>query len=794
VNFRAKTIIGIAAIEIILLVILVVSAMTFLGSSNERQLLQRANATATMFSHAVTDAVLSTDLATLDDLVHEIMQIEDVVYVKIVGFDKVLASGGDQSLIAVSKKLDESLDAEDDIFDTVVDIKVNNQTYGYIELGFTTRAISSMITQARRSIIGIASLEVLLVALFSYVLGTYLTRSLVRLRDAAQTVKQKGPGYQIKIRQKDELGEVIGAFDSMSKSLADNYHELQIAREEAEHANEAKSRFIASMSHEIRTPMNGVLGLLAALDQTPLSEAQKKLVNTAAESGNLMLSLINNILDFSRMEANSLVIEREAFGLRLAATRVLNSLQPVAEQSGIKLTLDMHDIPEFVLGDQNRFTQILLNLVGNAIKFTPQGSVEITLQATTLEPNRINLIAQIRDTGIGIKEEDLPHLFDEFTMVDHSFTRNREGSGLGLAICKRLINLMDGTISVKSIEQIGSCFTFTLPLEVTTQVEFNKKNAAPSALNPRCKNCRVLVAEDNTANQLVIQNLFRPITPHIDIVGNGREAVDKVSANDYDIIFMDISMPEMDGLNACKIIRKMANPAKSSLPIIAFTAHALTGDKEKFLSAGMNDYLAKPVSLTKLIETLNNYILNNHILNNYIAGETPANPDENAPDKPRVIPATSTPIAAASTQNSPDVFLLSDELSDEQILDEQTLRQIIKDTGPDVLSMLIDHYVQETRTHQAILIQAKEKQQPDQIQFESHKMISSALALGNKALSELAQAIEIACINQDFKQAYTLVETLDELADRSLEALLAKKEQITQKEQNATKERGLSDR
>lgn len=757
-KFRAKTIIGIALIEVVLLVVLVVSALRYLDESNRRQLTQKAHATATMFARAVTDAVISTDLATLDDMVNEIMLLEDVVYAKVVRRNQLLASGGDLSLSETSAIAQEPLNHE--IINTIVNIEIDNIRYGYIELGFTTTAIHSMLTQARRAIVGIASLEVLLVAMFSFFLGTYLTRNLVRLRDAAKTVKTKGPGFQINLQQNDELGQVASAFDSMSKSLQESYQQLHQAREEAEHANQAKSRFLASMSHEIRTPMNGVLGLLTALKQTKLSEEQQVLVNTARESGNLMLALINNILDFSRMEANNLEIEREAFDLKQATSTVINSLRPIADQSGIALVTHIDAIPPYVVGDRNRYKQILLNLVGNAIKFTKRGSVTIDARTQQLEGNHVILQCKITDTGIGIKKEDQPYLFDEFTMADHSFTRAHGGSGLGLAICKRLLDMMDGEISFESVEGLGSCFTFTLPLETCSESEFNSSHQQPMMLSPCSKEARVLVAEDNKANQMVVRNLFRSITPHTDIVTNGLEALNKVKEQDYDIVFMDVSMPVMDGLTACAAIRDLPDPNKASLPIIAFTAHALTGDKEKFLKSGMTDYLAKPVSLAKLIDVLNRYIPCE--LNSEALLSLPHEAEEESSES--LAPSSMAAKHTIETgQRSP------------QLLDESTLQQIIKDTNAGLLPLLIDHYVEETRTHQANIRSATDEKALDALKFEVHKLISSSLALGNTALSALARTIEIECRNEQAEQAYALARELDELVNDSLQALIERK-------------------
>lgn len=760
-TLRTKTILGIAFIEIVVLAVLVVSAMNFMSTSNERQLIQRASSSATMFAHAAKDAVLSTDLATLDDLVNEFMTLEDVAYVRILRDDKELACAGDKALLERAMQSDESLGSVDDgIFDSRTPIEVNGTPYAYVDIGFETAPISMMLKDAKKAIVGIASVEVILVAFFSFILGTYLTRGLSRLTSAVHTVRERGPGYQIQHHTKDELGEATRAFDEMSAKLEHNYQDLMSAREGAEQACNAKSRFLASMSHEIRTPMNGVLGILNILEETNLSKEQQKLVSTATESGHFLLSVINDILDFTRMESNTLILEHKTFDFRRCVESVVDSFTPTAENQNLILHCYIEgDVPSKVCGDENRIKQILLNIIGNAMKFTHEGSITVKVSAERREENKVQIYCQVQDTGIGINDQALRYLFDEFTMVDQTYSRTKEGSGLGLAICRRLCNLMDGEVTVKSKPDVGSTFTFDITLEMSD--ELISSPATPPRQDLINQNVSVLVAEDNRANQLVIREMFKRIGVDIDIAENGLEAVEMSSQYRYDIIFMDISMPRMDGMQACQKIRQMEQNQDNQTPIIALTAHSLAGDKEKFLESGMDDYLSKPIRLSQLVEKINLFLTEE---------DDTASVQKSEP--PRLKEQHDAHITKVTPQNNDNKDTLGLELVDEMII-----KQVIEDTSAEVLPILIDHYIEESETRLTKIYQAMDAADKEMLEFESHTLGSSALALGNRTLSNLARKIEHLCLDGQHEQAFTYKGELEQIAVASIEAIKERKQQ-----------------
>ncbi|WFB46571.1 response regulator [Vibrio coralliilyticus] len=752
-SFRMKTILGIAFIEVVMLVALTFSAMSFLSESNEKQLIQRAHSAASMFAHAAKDTMIATDIATLDDLVQEFMTIEDIAYIRVMRGDKELSSDGNEALLQRTMLIDYNLDSVvDGVFDTQVQVTNGGASYGTIDIGFEVSAINSMLTSAQKAIIGIASIEVILVAIFSFFLGTYLTKSLVKLIEAANTVSEQGPGFQLNDQSKDELGDVARAFDDMSVKLEKSYHDLKSARFEAEQANESKSRFLASMSHEIRTPMNGVLGILNILEESKLSREQKKLVNTATESGQFLLSIINDILDFTRMESNTLRLEHKPFNFRQCVENVVETFQPSAKVRSLDLNCILDgSVPANVQGDENRVKQILHNLIGNAMKFTKEGSVTIQVHADIHEGNQVKIVCKVIDTGVGINRSAMDYLFDEFTMVDQTYSRSQEGSGLGLAICKRLCELMDGYIEAESTPSIGSTFSFSIKLELADQL-ISSTHQSQNNTELLVSDASILVAEDNKANQLVIREMFKRMGLSMDIAENGRRAIEMVEQYHYDLIFMDISMPEMDGMETCRAIRSMTDEKTCQIPIIALTAHSLSGDKEQFLDAGMNDYLSKPIRLSQLIEKINLFLSDDAI---------------NSAEKSDNLESESQTLTQAVINHS----MNQDVQVDLELVDEEVLEQMIEDTSADVLPMLIDHYIEESNERLRKIYQAMQDRDKETLEFESHTLGSSSLALGNRVLSNLARKIECMCLENHEQQAFELSEELKELAEKSLAAL-----------------------
>ncbi|MGR5065029.1 ATP-binding protein [Photobacterium sp. DNB22_13_2] len=742
-TLRTKTIIGIALIEALVLALLIITGLQWLKTSNNSRLETGSQQLVSVFASATRDAVLATDLAYLDSFAESITTEHNLAYIRITDRNGLELTRHGAYQDVTTNHLPS--DVVDGVYDVYSDIKVADQYYGKVEMGVRVSDFQALMSQATHMSLLIAILEMTLVAIFSFALGTYLLRRLDTLKKGVERIGKMGPGAQIAVTGKDEVTRVSKAFNEMSLSLASaqedlaKKHEQQVVLTEkvtelaqvAEHArdviiitdakgkitwvnpaferltgyqhvevvgkkpgellqgdntdpatvmymsnrlaeklpvksevlnysksgqeywvemditpvlnergdvirfiaverditerrrvnkqleealvqatkaNSAKSEFLANMSHEIRTPMNAIMGLSEILlDKVNIPE-QREQLNIINQSADNLVTIINDILDYSKIEAGKLTLIEASFDLREVLDQAVELSAYQAKKKGLPVILDVAaNMNTQVKGDKGRLNQVLLNLLGNAVKFTHKGHIRLSVSEENIE-DVPRYRFSVEDTGMGIPANRLPFIMEKFEQVDNSATREFEGTGLGLAICKHLVAMFGGQLVVESEEGVGSCFSFTIHLE--PQSIQREQSATPScsgavvdeSVLPKLT---VLVAEDSQVNRMLVEAMLANSQLELIFAKDGVEAVELYQQHHPDLVITDISMPCKDGYAVTAEVRALQQSGLFPwCPVIALSAHAMVEDKENSQQRGLDDYLTKPVKKVELVNMI----------------------------------------------------------------------------------------------------------------------------------------------------------------------------------------------
>uniref|UniRef100_A0A7C2BBG0 Sensory/regulatory protein RpfC n=1 Tax=Pseudomonas graminis TaxID=158627 RepID=A0A7C2BBG0_9PSED len=495
------------------------------------------------------------------------------------------------------------------------DISVPVEGYlGRVLVGMSSDAFN----QREQEILLKAGVLAMFALLFTYMLARRLSLSLSQpisaMSAAVKAIQQGDYSVPLPVADDAELGDLARHINNLALGLEKASREQKQAmdelirtREEAERANNAKSEFLAMMSHELRTPMNGVLGMLQLMETTKMTDEQAEYAALAMESTEHLLRVINDILDFSRFERDALELESIPFNLADLISTSVQAFAHNAQQRGLALELDLPPSMEAlqVKGDPTRIRQILVNLIGNALKFTEFGSVRVEAGFTLADPHHIRFTCAVRDSGIGISPDLLESMFDAFQQADNSISRRYGGTGLGLPIARNLAERMGGSLQAQSSEGLGSVFQLQIPLQRVQQAVIKPESGAVDEL-PQSRDACVLLVEDNPVNRTVVEAMLRSLGLQVSVAADGLEAVNMARRESFAVILMDCRLPVMDGYEATRQIRLL--PGLATVPIIALTANAQHGDREICLQAGMNDYLAKPFKRTDLQQVLQRWL------------------------------------------------------------------------------------------------------------------------------------------------------------------------------------------
>ena len=636
-GIRLKLVVSITSLFLVAVAAFAIATPRRVELQAMRALQAQGSSIVRMTAYSVRDALARSDSSAVSAMLQGTRRDPDLAYVIVTDSSgRVIAHVSGASVASDPRLLDPAALVANGTSDDWVGFSSavirGSQHIGSTYLGVSLANVRQEVALARRASAGLGVLVFLAGGGLAFAIGTLITRPLNRLSSTAGYIAAGDLEQRAEVTSDDEVAQLVRAFNMMVDSLQrardelstsnatleqrveqrtaqvqEALRQLEVAKDEAEAANRMKSEFLATMSHEVRTPMNGVLGTLALVLDSGLEGEQRRLLTLAKSSADSLLVIINDILDLSKIEAGRMEIAPAPFNLRGACEAVFALLVVRANEKKLDLKVNISDqMPAWLLGDAGRVRQILINLTGNAIKFTERGSVTLTVTTPEISPTEATVHIEIIDTGIGIDPATQARLFQKFVQADASMARRYGGTGLGLAISKNLIELMGGSLGLRSAPGRGSTFSFDLRLPLAAApVDADAFDAAGASHDgaPLSRELdgtsfgsrRVLVVDDNPVNLTVAAAMLKKFGHAVDLARDGGEAVAKALTRPYDAIFMDLQMPVMDGIAATAAIRGREGPNVGT-PIIALTANAMESDRVRSIAAGMNDHLTKPIS------------------------------------------------------------------------------------------------------------------------------------------------------------------------------------------------------
>ena len=596
-SFKYKFILTFVILEALFLGMIAIINFRVIENNTKEFISYKETSLTKMATRMLVTPIAVYDVATIDDIVNEFTKLQGVAAFQVWDASEQLLSKKINNIEALSEfvRIDEFIKNQD----TIV---------GKFSIWLDNTHYQEKISSNRQTTIFIILIEILLSTLISWLLGYKLSNNLNILKDYANNIIDNLDKPVPTLKGEKEIEVLVDAMENMRQNLNNDREQLHQAKLIAEKTTQVKSEFLANMSHEIRTPMNGILGFVDRLSKTEKDPERLKHLNIIKSSGKTLVTIINDILDFSKIESGKLEIERYPINLCELFENTAGTYANLASVKDINLNHVFDEkLPECIFGDEVRLKQVLNNLLSNAIKFTSEGG-NITLQARYNIEGKLYIA--VLDTGIGIAKENLKKIFHEFSQEDTSTTRKYGGTGLGLSISSRLVQLMGGKLSVQSTIGEGSKFYFELPVEICDDIfEENKLDLSIAQNDFLDINAHVLVVEDNKTNQMLMGIILNDYNVTYDIANDGAEGVLKFKQKKYNAILMDENMPNINGIEATRLIREIErNQSLTPTPIIAVTANAMTNDRQRFFDAGMNDYVSKPYSEEDIYSILKKHL------------------------------------------------------------------------------------------------------------------------------------------------------------------------------------------